>query len=162
MKPVHLMLAISGLLLTPMAGAQGSGQKSLLTAAEQRILIDASMDVRLELDLSKLAFSNTTSAMVRAKATTYIDNYMRILADIRIFATANKVDLPADLDAAHLRIYARVRPLRTADFDTVYMSVTETMNLRIKSEFTSLAAHAQTKSVFTFARQELAVLADIK
>jgi predicted outer membrane protein len=101
------------------AGATSSGAK--LSSGDAGILKDMAMANMAEIEGGKLAQSKGQSAEVKAFGQQMIDDHTANLNEVKALASARGVDLPAEPDAKHKAMAAKLEKMSGADFDKAYM-----------------------------------------
>jgi predicted outer membrane protein len=100
-------------------GAAASGAK--LSSGDQKILKDMAMADMSEIEGGKLAQSKGQSSEVKAFGQQMIDDHTANLNQVKTLASARGVDLPAEPDAKHKAMAAKLEKMSGADFDKAYM-----------------------------------------
>lgn len=101
------------------AGATASGAK--LSAGDAKILKDIAMADMAEVAGGKLAQSKGQSSEVKAFGQQMIDDHTANLNEVKTLADARGVTLPAEPDAKHKAMAAKLEKMSGADFDKAYM-----------------------------------------
>jgi predicted outer membrane protein len=101
-------------------GAATAGAK--LSSGDQKALMDMAMADMAEVATGKLAQSKGQSAEVKAYGQQMIDDHGAALAKVQALAQARGVTLPADVDAKHKAMAAKLEKMSGADFDKAYMA----------------------------------------
>ena len=110
-------------------GASGAGQTAAggaaagakLASGDQQILKDMAMANMAEIEGGKLAQSKGQSAEVKAFGQQMIDDHTQNLNEVKALAQARGVTLPAEPDAKHKAMAAKLEKMSGADFDKAYM-----------------------------------------
>jgi predicted outer membrane protein len=101
------------------AGATASGAK--LSSGDAGILKDMAMANMAEIEGGKLAQSKGQSAEVKSFGQQMIDDHSANLKEVQALAQARGVTLPAEPDAKHKAMAAKLEKMSGADFDKAYM-----------------------------------------
>jgi predicted outer membrane protein len=101
------------------AGATASGAK--LGSGDEKILKDMAMANMAEIEGGKLAQSKGQSSEVKAFGQQMIDDHTANLKEVQTLAQARGVTLPAEPDAKHKAMAAKLEKMSGADFDKAYM-----------------------------------------
>jgi predicted outer membrane protein len=104
---------------TAAAGAAATGAK--LSSGDAGILKDMAMADMAEVEGGKLAQSKGQSAEVKAFGQQMIDDHTANLNEVKTLAQARNVTLPAEPDAKHKAMAAKLEKMSGADFDKAYM-----------------------------------------
>ncbi|MFL6636054.1 MAG: DUF4142 domain-containing protein [Massilia sp.] len=109
-------------------GASGAGQSAAgaatgakLTAGDEKILKDMAMANMAEVEGGKLAQSKSQSSEVKAFAQQMIDDHTANLNEVKALAQARGVTLPAEPDAKHKAMAAKLEKMSGDAFDKAYM-----------------------------------------
>lgn len=114
----------------PDAGAQQSGMSGAagatassgaLTSADKKAIMDMGMANMAEVEAGKMAVTKSQSADVKAFAQQMIDDHSKALTEVQSLAQAKGVTLPAELDAKHKAMAAKLNKLSGDKFDKEYM-----------------------------------------
>jgi predicted outer membrane protein len=112
----------SGMSQSGQSGAAGAtGSSSALTAADKKGLIDMATANMNEIAAGKIAVSKSQNADVKAYAQQMIDDHGKSLTEVQALAQTKGVTLPAEPDAKHKAMAAKLEKLSGADFDKEYM-----------------------------------------
>ncbi|MGJ7916039.1 DUF4142 domain-containing protein [Massilia sp. LXY-6] len=101
------------------AGTAASGAK--LSSGDQKILKDIAMADMAEVEGGKLAQSKGQSSEVKAFGQQMIDDHSANLKEVQTLAQARGVTLPAEPDAKHKAMAAKLEKMSGTDFDKAYM-----------------------------------------
>jgi predicted outer membrane protein len=104
---------------TAAAGTAATGAK--LSSGDAGILKDMAMADMAEIEGGKLAQSKGMSAEVKAFGQQMIDDHTANLNEVKTLAQARGVTLPAEPDAKHKAMAAKLEKMSGADFDKAYM-----------------------------------------
>jgi putative membrane protein len=120
-----LSAAIAAAVAMPFAaGAQTMNTPAApaLNKTDQQIVEGMARANMAEIDAGKLALANGQSAEVKAFAQQMIDDHGKALADVTTLAQNKGVTLPAEPDAKHKAMAAKLAKLKGAAFDKSYMA----------------------------------------
>jgi len=109
-------------------GASGAGQSAAgaatgakLNAGDEKILKDMAMANMAEVEGGKLAQSKSQNSEVKAFAQQMIDDHTANLNEVKALAQARGVTLPAEPDAKHKAMAAKLEKMSGDAFDKAYM-----------------------------------------
>lgn len=109
----------SGAGQTAAAGAAATGAK--LSSGDAGILKDMAMADMAEIEGGKMAQSKGQSSEVKAFGQQMIDDHTANLNEVKALAEARGVTLPAEPDAKHKAMAAKLEKMSGAAFDKAYM-----------------------------------------
>lgn len=122
-------------------GASGAGQSAAgaatgakLGAADVKAVKDMAMADMAEVETGKLALSKSQNSDVKAFAQQMVDDHGQALTKVQALAQARGVTLPAELDAKHKAMSAKLEKMSGDAFDKAYMK-----NAGVKDHKTVLA-----------------------
>jgi predicted outer membrane protein len=102
--------------------AAGAATGAKLSAADQKILKDMAMANMAEIEGGKLAQSKGQSSEVKAFGQQMIDDHGANLKEVQALAQARGVTLPAEPDAKHKAMAAKLEKMSGDAFDKAYMA----------------------------------------
>ena len=100
------------------ATASGSAK---LTSADRKAITDMAMSNMAEVEMGKLAQSKSENADIKAFATKMVDDHGKALTEVQTLAESKGVTLPAELDAKHKAMSARLEKASGDAFDKAYV-----------------------------------------
>lgn len=163
MKNLHIAVALGAMVLVPYAKASDdAGQKSVLTFAEKKFVEQTAMDLMLEVRLSNQVLLDSSSPKLQFIAKNNVSFYTGMLIDLREFALANHVSMPAKLDSRHEAAWNRISPLTGAELAQAYLNFTALVDLHLKVSYRHMAGHAKSNELRVFAREQAVILAKKK
>jgi predicted outer membrane protein len=104
------------------ATAAGAATGAKLSSGDEKILKDMAMADMAEVEGGKMAQSKGQSAEVKAFGQQMIDDHTQNLNDVKALAQARGVTLPAEPDAKHKAMAAKLEKMSGAGFDKAYMA----------------------------------------
>lgn len=125
------------------AGATASGAAKL-GSADKKAMADMAIANMAEIDTGKLALSKSQNAEVKTFAQQMIDDHGKALAELQALARSKGVTLPAEPDARHKAMAARLEKLSGDAFDKEYMKMAGLKDHK--------ATHARLKKISKSAR----------
>ena len=107
---------LAGAAATPTAGAAAA-----LSKADHKVIVDMAMANMAEVATGKMAVAKSQNPQVKAYAQKMVDEHTAAQADVTALAQAKGVTMPADLDAPHKSMAAKLDKLSGDAFDKAYM-----------------------------------------
>jgi putative membrane protein len=101
------------------AGTAAAGK---LSAADNKFVHEAAVGGMAEVSLGKLAADKATNPDVKQFAQRMVDDHSKANDELKAYASQKGVTLPADTDAAHKAVEARLSKLSGEAFDKAYMA----------------------------------------
>jgi predicted outer membrane protein len=102
--------------------AAGAATGAKLNSGDQKILKDMAMADMAEIEGGKMAQSKGQSSEVKAFGQQMIDDHTQNLNEVKALAQARGVTLPAEPDAKHKSMAAKLEKMSGDAFDKAYMS----------------------------------------
>ena len=99
----------------------GSAWAEGLAKSDQKMLTDLAMANMAEIETAKLALQKSQSDRVKSFAQQMVDDHTKGLEEVRKVAAARSLTLPAELDAKHKALAAKLEKLSGDKFDRSYM-----------------------------------------
>lgn len=119
MRVTTLMQSL--ILATAAAATATAGAATTLSKGDQTILIGMAQANMAEVAAGKMALEKSSNADVKKFAQTMIDDHSKALDSVTEVAKAKEVSLPAEPDAPHKAMAARLQKLSGDAFDKAYM-----------------------------------------
>lgn len=102
------------------AAPQASASAAKLAAADRKAILDMGMSNMAEVEMGKLAQSKSENADTKAFADKMVEDHGKALTEVQALAAAKGVTLPAELDAKHKAMAAKLEKMTGAAFDKAY------------------------------------------
>ena len=118
-----VVIAAGAIAVTPMA-VQGIQDKPAATkpaSADSTFMRTAAMDGMAEVEHGRLAAQNADSSDVKQFAQRMVDDHGKANDELKSLASQKNVTLPAELDAKHKAMQAKLSKMKGAAFDRAYM-----------------------------------------
>jgi predicted outer membrane protein len=104
------------------AAAGGAAMGAKLSASDEKAVKDMAMADMAEVETGKLALTKSQNSDVKAFAQQMVDDHGQALSKVQALAQARGVMLPAELDARHKAMSAKLEKMSGDAFDKAYMA----------------------------------------
>lgn len=115
---------------------------------------------RLEIALGEVAQTNASLPSVKKFGAHMIESHTKLQADLVKVAAAEKIALPAKLDAKHQAILKKLSALKGPAFDKAYIPAMVEGHTKVLALFKTVAASCTNPAVKAYAKKNTKIIAD--
>jgi putative membrane protein len=142
------------------AQTAGESNRAMVAANDKKFATEAAIGGMAEVKLGQLAAEKATDPDVKQFGERMVQDHSKAGDELKSVAAAQKIDLPASLDARHQATVDRLSKLSGADFDRAYVKeMVKDHDTDVKS-FQRQAQNGQDSSLRDFAAKTLPTLQD--
>ena len=140
----------------PVAKAAKGAADSAVSAQDREFATKAAQAGHAEVTAGKLAASKASSGDVKKFATQMVDDHTKSGDELKPIAESKGIKLPAEPDAAHKQLAARLEKLQGAEFDRVYVAEAGVKDHKAAVDlFTAQAKNGKDPELKAFAQKTL-------
>jgi putative membrane protein len=156
MSPKRMtFVAVAALCALPLVALAKTPAKS---SADRMFARKAAIGGMAEVELGKLATQKASNDQVKQFGQRMVDDHSKANDELKQAASQEGIDLPADLDAKHKALQARLSAMSGAAFDRAYMKEMVRDHVEDVAAFQKQANRKSNTAVNTFAQKTLPTL----
>jgi putative membrane protein len=99
------------------------GQGTMLSSMDKKFMMEAAMGGKAEVAMAQLALQRSSSDSVKQYAQQMIDDHTKANDELMQVASTKGITLPAEPDANHKAMLAKMQTLSGAQFDSMYIKM---------------------------------------
>jgi putative membrane protein len=98
-------------------------QSMMLSSMDKKFMMDAAMGGQAEIAMARLALERSSNDAVKQYAQRMIDDHTKAGEELMQVASMKGITLPAEPDAKHKALLAKMQQLSGAEFDSMYIKM---------------------------------------